>query len=101
MKVIYTEKSIESLNETLRFLIDKQDLSIEQASKIATQLLNKAGELAEEPFIGQKEKYLAHLKKEHRRLVEGNFKIIYRVEKNTIYITDFFDTRQDPFKMKG
>lgn len=101
MKVIYTEKSIESLNETLHFLIDEQDLSIEQASKIATRLLDKANELAEKPFIGQKEEYLAHLKKDHRRLVEGNFKIIYRVENNIIYITDFFDTRQNPFKIKG
>ncbi|MDX1640531.1 MAG: type II toxin-antitoxin system RelE/ParE family toxin [Balneolaceae bacterium] len=101
MKVIYTEKSIESLNETLRFLIQEQKLPSEQASRIASRLLDKADSLADKPFSGQKEDYLLHLKKDHRRLVEGNFKIIYRVENNVIYITDFFDTRQDPFKMKG
>jgi len=37
----------------------------------------------------------------HRRAIEGHFKIIYRVEGETIYVTDFFDSRQDPAKMKG
>ena len=31
----------------------------------------------------------------------GYFKIIYKVEKGAVYITDFFDSRQDPEKMKG
>lgn len=39
--------------------------------------------------------------KEHRRIIEGHYKIIYRVEGQAIYITDIFDSRQDPNKMKG
>ena len=30
----------------------------------------------------------------------GNYKIIYKIQTNTIYITDVFDTRQDPDKIK-
>jgi hypothetical protein len=37
----------------------------------------------------------------HRRLVESHYKIIYRVVGEYIYVTDIFDSRQDPDKMKG
>jgi len=30
----------------------------------------------------------------------GNYKIICKIQTNTIYITDVFDTRQDPDKIK-
>jgi hypothetical protein len=53
------------------------------------------------PFTGQEEPYLSHLQLSHRRIIEGNYKIIYRVEKDLIYVTDVFDTRQDPAKMEG
>ncbi len=39
------------------------------------------------------------------KITEGwlvaTFKIIYKVEGNIVFITDFFDSRQDPTKMKG
>ena len=38
---------------------------------------------------------------EYRRLVVGNFKIIYRIEGEVIYVTDTFDARQDPKRMQG
>lgn len=53
------------------------------------------------PYKGQLESYLEHLNLSHRRIIEGNYKIIYRVDSNTIFITDIFDSRQDPSKMKG
>jgi hypothetical protein len=37
----------------------------------------------------------------YRRLVVGNFKVIYRIEKDLIYVTDIFDARQDPKRMRG
>lgn len=100
MKVIYTEQALESLSESLRFLIQEQGLSIKQVSNIKTHLLDKTEKLQEHPYSGQTEEYLAHLNLGHRRIIEGTFKIIYRVDGNIIYITDFFDTRQNPEKMK-
>lgn len=47
------------------------------------------------------EECLQHLGKLHRRIIEGNYKIIYRVEGENIYITDIFDSRQNPDKMRG
>ena len=101
MKVIYTEQSLDSLAETLQFLLQQQEIPLEKVLAIKTQLLDKADSLISYPEAGQMEEYLEHLGKSHRRIVEGNFKIIYRVEGELIYITDFFDTHQDPQKMKG
>lgn len=45
--------------------------------------------------------FLEHLGLGHRRLIESHYKIIYRVVGEYIYVTDIFDSRQDPEKMKG
>ncbi|MCC5929986.1 MAG: type II toxin-antitoxin system RelE/ParE family toxin [Cyclobacteriaceae bacterium] len=101
MKVIYTDQSLVSLREVIDFLLKDLGIPIEKVSEIKTQLLDKADSLALNPYKGQKEEYLEHLGYEHRRLIEGHFKIIYIIEKDTIFITDFFDARQDPEQMKG
>ncbi|MEX0882089.1 MAG: type II toxin-antitoxin system RelE/ParE family toxin [Cyclobacteriaceae bacterium] len=93
MRVIYTDQSFESLEESIQFLLKVQKVPLEKAREIGNRLLDKVGSLAENPHIGQNEEYLEHLGKGHRRLVEGNFKIIYTIEGGNIYITDFFDTR--------
>jgi len=40
-------------------------------------------------------------KAEEDIIVKGNYKIIYSVTNQYIYITDIFDTRQNPEKMRG
>ncbi len=99
MKLLYTDQAIESLNEALSFIAPK--ITYDKLSEIRTQILDKADTLLLQPNQGQEEPYLAHLKLKHRRLVEGNYKIIYRITGETIYITDIFDTRQEPSRMKG
>ncbi len=101
MKVIYTEQSLYSLEESLYFLIDEQKMPLEKVLAIKIQLLDRADSLVTYSQTGQVEEYLEHLDKEHRRLIVGHFKIIYRIEGKLIYITDFFDTRQNPEKIKG
>ena len=50
--------------------------------------------LLENPFFGQKEDFLASLNKNHRHIILGNYKIIYRVEEDKIiYINEIFDSR--------
>ncbi len=101
MKVVYTEQSITGLEELLSFLIEEQNLSIEKVVIIKNQLMDLADSLALNPMKGQREEYLQHLHQDHRRLISDYIKIIYKVEDNTVFITDFFDSRQDPSKMKG
>lgn len=69
------------------------------AHKTRKQILNSAKQLIKNPESGQIESNLESLNQNHRYLVSGNYKIIYRISRNEIIINDVFDTRQDPTKM--
>ena len=99
MKLVYTEQALFSLEEMLVFI--SAEVSPEKLMEIRNRILDKADTLLHHPFKGQKEPFLDHLGLGHRRLIEGHCKIIYKVEGEYIYITDIFDSRQDPDKMKG
>lgn len=101
MKVIYTDQSIDSLEESLDFAIEEQELPPEKAIQLKDRLFDRATSLALNPHKGQREEYLEYLGENHRRIIEGHFKIIYKVENEVLYITDFFDSRKEPEKMKG
>jgi plasmid stabilization system protein ParE len=101
MKVIYTQQSLDSLEESIHFLTEDLGIPGDKASEVIKKLLDRADRLVFNPREGQREIYLEHLGKEYRRLIEGHFKIIYLIDEDIIYITDFFDTRQNPEKMKG
>ena len=99
MKLVYTEQALISLEETLEFIA--LSVSQEKLIEIRNRILDRADTLLKQPLIGQKEPFLDHLGLGHRRLIEGHCKIIYKVVSDCIYITDIFDSRQDPEKMKG
>ena len=99
MKLVYTEQSLVSLEEALNFIAPK--VSHEKLVEIRDKILDKADTLLLQPLQGGTEPYIEHLKLGHRRLIVSHYKIIYRVIGETIYITDIFDSRQDPDKMKG
>jgi plasmid stabilization system protein ParE len=99
MKLVYTEQAIQSLQESLDFIAE--NVSPDKLIEIRNQLLDAADTLILQPFKGQKEPCLEHLGLDHRRLIQSHYKIIYRVIGEYIYITDIFDSRQDPEKMKS
>ncbi len=99
MKLIYTEQALISLEEALEFIAAK--VTQKKLLEIRNGILDKADALLLQPNQGQKEPYLEHLGLDYRRIIEGHYKIIYRVIGESIYITDIFDSRQDPDKMKG
>ncbi len=99
MKLVYTEQSLVSLEEVLNFAALNVDE--EKLIEIRNEILDAADTLLLQPLLGQTELCLEHLKLGHRRLVVGHYKIIYKLFDETIYITDIFDSRQDPDKMKG
>ena len=101
MRLIFTKQSLNSLQLSLEFMLKVQKIPEETVYRIQHDLLARTDELISNPEQGQIEESLKSLGLEHRRLVEGHFKIIYRVSNQTIYITDFFDSRQHPKKMKG
>jgi len=96
MKMTYTDFAKNSLNNYLLFLIE-QGATIEKVLEIQERVFEKVNMLSINPYLGQVDVYI--LDKKHRRLIEGNYKIVYRIENDVIYITDVFDARQDPDKM--
>lgn len=99
MAVIYTRQALSSLREALELI--KPKVSKEKLKEVRKKIFDKADKLQDNPKLGQKEEYLAHLDKGHRRVIHSHYKIIYLVQKDRIIVTDIFDTRQDPEKMKS
>ncbi len=99
MKLYYTEQALLSLEEVLGFIAP--NVTTGKLNAIRDQILDAADTLLQQPFQGQEEPFLLHLGRKHRRIVVSHYKIIYRVIGEYIYITDIFDSRQSPEKMKG
>ena len=89
MKLVYTEQAIVSLQECLNFLA--AEISAGQVNEVRDKILAKADKLLENPYIGQHEEYLEHIGQSHRRVIEGHYKIIYRI-KGEMIITLMFLT---------
>ena len=101
MKIVLTNQALESLNSSFLFMIEMEGVPYSKIDEIRDRIKERIEKLPITPFQGQRELFLINSKKEYRRIVEGNFKIIYYIEKDEIFITDIFDARQDPEKMKG
>ena len=69
------------------------------ALKVIDKILDEAENLERLPNIGSKEFLLEELKRNHRYLVCGNYKIVFYKTEAMIYVTDVFDCRQNPQKM--
>ena len=76
---------------------------IKASEKIALQIIDKLLDAVEElvvlPSIGTIEPNLVHLKLSYKFIVCGNYKIIFRVTEDKLYVTDIFDCRQEPRKI--
>lgn len=97
MKIIWSDFSSDILAEI--FAYHKENASSAIAKRIKTNIFKATKQLIKHPVSGQVEESLKHLGEEHRYLVEGNYKIVYRRIDEGILITDIFDTRQDPIKI--
>ncbi|MGO3708449.1 type II toxin-antitoxin system RelE/ParE family toxin [Mesonia hippocampi] len=97
MKIIWTDFAVESLKDIFDYYSDKVSRKI--AHKIRKQIFSSTKQLIKNPASCQLELNLEKLKQNHRYLVNGNYKIVYRINENEIIINDVFDTRQDPIKI--
>jgi toxin ParE1/3/4 len=97
MKVLWTKFAINELEKEFEYY--KEEASLKIARKIKKQAIERVKILKDQPFCGQIEERLIKLGENHRHLVEGNYKIIYKVIECTAYITDFFHTKQNPRKL--
>lgn len=97
MKVIWTDFATASLYEIYKYY--KEAAGEKVAHRIKARIFFATRQLKHHPESGQIEPNLESLGENHRYLVEGNYKIIYKKVPEGLVITDVFDTRQDPKKI--
>ena len=97
MKIFWTKFALSSLSEIFRYYKDNVSYTI--ANNIRNGVLSSTNQLSKHPTSGQIEESLIDLKNGHRYIIRGNYKIIYKIQNHKLYITDVFDTRQNPEKM--
>lgn len=98
MEVIWTNFALGSLSEIYKYY--KQNANINIARKIRDQLFYSTKQLEKYPLSGPIEEFLLELEEDHRFITRGNYKIVYKILNSSIYITDVFDTRQNPEGLK-
>ena len=98
-KVELTDFAKENLRNIYEYY--KIMASVAVAQKIKQQIIDAIKTLKIEEVEWQEDEFLKLLNKNHRRLVAGNYKIIYCILDDTVYVTDIFDARQSPAKEQG
>jgi len=69
------------------------------AIKYVNKLIDRVEQLQSFPDSGSEEDLLKHLKQNSRYLVEGNYKIIYQYQDDSVIVTDVFNVKQSPIKI--
>ena len=98
LRVFWTDTARFQLVDIFDYYKNKASLKI--ARKLVKQIISRTIQLEKNPNIGPKEPLLSNREFEYRYLVEGNYKIIYWKEYQSIKIATVFDCRQNPEKMK-
>jgi len=96
MRVEYTEKALKDLALVKEYF---SEVAPYKADDIVLEIISRILQLESFPMSGPEDDFLKSCGISRRSLVVGNYKIIYRIERNTVYITQVFDARQDPGKM--
>ena len=97
MKVFWTKFALAELHNIYDYY--KINVSVLIANNIKNSILLSTRQLELQPLSGTPEVLLQHLNQGHRYIIRGNYKIIYRIQSKRIYVTDVFDTRQNPVKV--
>ena len=100
LKTHWTDFAKKELQNIFEYYRKKASLRV--ATNLTEEIVKQTLKLTELPKIGAKELSLKERKQEFRYLVYKNYKIIYwnNEKKNRIDISDVFDTRQNPTKLK-
>ena len=94
MPTIWSDFTSRNLNYI--YIYYKETLGIKIAKRIKNSLFKSVSQLIRHPHSVQLEPALISSNSEHRYLVVSNYKVMYKLVKKGILITDVFDTRQNP-----
>ena len=77
--------------------------SVKVAKKLTAEIIFTIKSLKQKEVEWQEDEFLVGLNRNHKRLICGNYKIIYYYNaiEDLVYVTDVFDSRQDPSKENG
>jgi len=101
VKVVVSPEAWESYLRTLFFYSEEwSDVAL---AKVDSELKAQLRYLANHPKTGAFEDLVTIGKDgfRYRRVIVWHLKVVYKIVGNEIHVTDIFDTRQDPRKMKG
>jgi len=90
MKVLWTKYALNSLKNIFTYY--KENVSTIVAQNIKENILSGSRQLMKQPFSGAIEPFLIEIGEEHRYIIRGNYKMIYKIKGNKVFITDIFDT---------
>lgn len=96
MTVIITDFAWETLQGIYKHYLK---VAAYKADEILEELIDRTKQLEYHPLSGPAEPFYTKCGFNYRFLVHGNFKIIYKVERDMVFIMRFFDARQSPEKM--
>lgn len=89
--VIWTSKSFEDISNIHNYLSNK--ISIETANKIIDEIYQVPNSIT---FVEQFQ--IDEYRKDCRRIIVRNYKILYHIKDSEIFIIRVFNTLQDPTK---
>lgn len=100
LNIFWTQFAQDELERIYKYYRIKAGVLI--SKRIVKEIYNEALVLKKQPELGQIEELLEKRKEEFRYLIHENYKLIYWVntKENQVEITDVFDTRQNPPKIK-
>lgn len=93
-----TEPAERSLNHIFNYYF--QEVSLDLAVRMTDFILDRIETLASLHERGRTVEELKSLNQNHRYIIEGSFKIIYKEVDQEVYVTDIFGMYLDPKKMK-
>jgi plasmid stabilization system protein ParE len=99
MKVVWTKFALNALLEVFTYY--KTNVGLAIAINIRNNILSSTRQLQNFPLSCPTEELLEDIGEGHRCLIRGNYKVIYKIVNEQLFITDVFDTRQNPEKIKG
>lgn len=101
MKVIVSPEAMRRFRESLS--IYRTYMTRREVAKRVAEVKTILRYIGDHPGYGAYEDLLAIPEDgiRYRRAIAGKFKIIYRVVRGTIQVSDIFDARQHPRRMRG
>ena len=97
MKIVVTGPASDDINEVYEYYFQRVNLKTAKQEK--DKIIKRFKILKNFPLSGQVEDNEKFKESEIRYLVQGNFKIVYKVEEDTVIILSVFNTSQNPDKM--